>query len=359
MSGRTERPQDPQEAIVQISRRMVAGAAVATVALSVAAAAPASAQDRGRHHHHHSKGTTTVVLNQSLVPALVGLGVGPVKPGTLTAPGGTYQVAFPITKVRHGSIAHSGGLNFSKAAAGDVRITDFVVDTKKGVLTARTSVNGKGIGRIAVFTLGAVQEVAPGVTPKCAGVAAGLSLTPAAAAALLGDAKSTVFIGDACVAPKAKHQRTFGTTTVVLNQNLVNALVGLGVAPVKPGTLTAPGGTYQVAFPITKIRDGRIFHSGGLSFSKAAAGDVRITDFVVDTKKGVLTAQTSVNGKGIGRIAVFTLGAVQEVSYGVTPTCSGAAAGLTLTPTAASALLGDATATLFIGDACVVPTKHH
>ena len=184
----------------------VVGAAAATVALSVAAAAPASAHERGRHHHHRpSAGTTTVVLNQGLVGALVGLGVAPVKPGTLTAPGGTYQVAFPITKVDDGRIGHRGGLDFSKAAAGDVRITSFVVDTNKGVLTARTTVNGKHLGRIAVFTLGAVQEVAPGVTPTCSGVAAGLSLTPVAASALLGDASATAFIGDACVVPAPKH----------------------------------------------------------------------------------------------------------------------------------------------------------
>jgi hypothetical protein len=82
-----------------------------------------------------------------------------------------------------------------------VTITRFVVDTKKGVLTAKTTVNGKNIGRIAIFTLGAVQEVSPGVTPSCAGVAAGLTLTPAAAGALLGDSTATAFIGDACVVP--------------------------------------------------------------------------------------------------------------------------------------------------------------
>ena len=88
------------------------------------------------------------------------------------------------------------------AAAGDVKITRFIVDTTHGVLTAKTTVNGKNIGRIAIFSLGAVQEVSAGVTPTCAGVAAGLSLTPAAAAALLGDSSATAFIGDACVVPR-------------------------------------------------------------------------------------------------------------------------------------------------------------
>ena len=121
----------------------------------------------------------------------------------MTAPGGTYQVAFPITGIDDGRIGHRGGLEFSKAAAGDVKITRFVVDTNTGFLTAKTSVNGHRIGRIAVFTLGPVQEISPGVTPSCAGVAAGLTLTPAAAGALLGDPKATAFIGDACVVPSS------------------------------------------------------------------------------------------------------------------------------------------------------------
>jgi len=48
-----------------------------------------------------------------------------------------------------------------------------------------------------------VQEVSPGVTPACAGVAAGLTLTPAAAGALLGDTTATAFIGDACIVPSS------------------------------------------------------------------------------------------------------------------------------------------------------------
>ena len=92
---------------MRIYGRIVAGALVAAATLSLGAVTvPASAT--GRHHHH---GLTTVVLNQPLVGALVGLGVAPVRPGTLTAPGGTYQVAFPITSTEHGRIGHSGGLS--------------------------------------------------------------------------------------------------------------------------------------------------------------------------------------------------------------------------------------------------------
>ncbi len=194
---------------MRINRRTTAGVIAAVAVLSVVAtSAPASAHERhqvrhgsGNHHENENEGLTTIVLNQGLVGALVGLGVAPVSPGTLTAPGGIYQVAFPITSVDDGRIRHSGGLEFSKAAAGNVKITRFVVNTRTGFLTARTSVNGHVIGRIPVFKLGPVQETSPGMTPSCAGVAAGLTLTPAAASALLGDPAATAFIGDACIVP--------------------------------------------------------------------------------------------------------------------------------------------------------------
>ena len=189
---------------MKLNRRIATGAvAVATAMTVVAVAAPASAHEKSGHDWHDSRGVTTVVLNQALVPGLVGLGVGAIRPGTLTAPGGTYQVAFPITEIEHGRVKHSGGLEFTKAAAGDVRITKFIVDTKKGVLTARTTIDGKRIGRLAIFTLGPVQEISPGVTPACSGIAAGLTLTPAAAGALLGDSTALAFVGDACIVPSA------------------------------------------------------------------------------------------------------------------------------------------------------------
>src|SRR6476646_8024632 len=138
---RSQRATQPPGADVKINRRIAAGAAAAATFCLVATAAPASAHDE----QADANGLTTVVLNQGLVGALVGLGVAPVRPGTLTAPGGTYQVAFPITSIQHGRIGHSGGLDFSQAAAGDVKITRFVVDTQSGYLTARAKVNGRTI----------------------------------------------------------------------------------------------------------------------------------------------------------------------------------------------------------------------
>lgn len=169
-----------------------AGAALSMIALPTPALADDDDQDAG--------GTTTVVLNQPLVSALLALGVAPVAPGTLSTPGGIAQVAFPITEVEDDEIEHSGGLTFTKAKAGVVTITRFEVDTEDGELTARTMVNGTRVGRRAIFDLGPTQAInSAGTVPACAGVAAGLTLTPFAGGAL-GVAADT-FIGDACVVP--------------------------------------------------------------------------------------------------------------------------------------------------------------
>jgi len=135
-------------------RTVVGSVAAAALVASVAAAAPASASVT--HRADENEGTTTVVLNPAVVGTLVSLGVAPVAPGTLTAPGGVYQLAFPITNdPTKGLVYHAGGLDFANASGHDVRITRFIVNTNTGFLTAAAKVDGKWVGRIRVFKLGA------------------------------------------------------------------------------------------------------------------------------------------------------------------------------------------------------------
>jgi hypothetical protein len=81
-------------------------------------------------------------------------------------------------------------------------------------------------------------------------------------------------------------------TAKVLDENKVE------VAPVDP----ASAGDEGIAFPITggevdsETLAGTIDHSGGLEFS-AGKTDVALTDFVVDTTAGTLTATTPDGGK--------------------------------------------------------------
>jgi hypothetical protein len=148
-----------------------------------------------------------------------------------------------------------------------------------------------------------------------------------------------------------------GTTTVVLNPDLVPVLVDtLKVMPIKPGMLSAPGGMAQVSFPITEVEKDEVEHAGGLRFTPVGGGSLRITNFEVELDDMVLEADTWLNGKNLGDVDVFELGKAQRIN-GKVPSCAGIQAGLTLTADAAGALGAPDFAGAFVGDACVVP-KH-
>jgi hypothetical protein len=149
-----------------------------------------------------------------------------------------------------------------------------------------------------------------------------------------------------------------GATTVVLDPELLPVLVEtLQVAPVPPAQLSAPGGVAQVSFPITEVEDEEIEHSGGLRFSPIGGGSLQITEFEIELETGVLSAETTLNGKELDdEVDIFRLGAAQPIN-GTVPSCAGTQAGLTLTPEAAAVLGAPSFAGAFIGDACVVP-KH-
>ncbi len=166
-----------------------------TLALGVLAAPAAGATD------HSAGGATTVVLNPELLPVLVDtLKVAPVKPAALSAPGGVAQVSFPITEVDEEEIEHEGGLRFTTLDGGRLRITDFEIELEENVLDAETTLNGKKLGQVDIFALGAPQPISG--EPSCAGIQAGLTLTAGAAEALGAPDFAGAFIGNACVVPE-------------------------------------------------------------------------------------------------------------------------------------------------------------
>ena len=177
--------------------RLIAGAlATAALAVPAVAAAPAGAD------HDDAGGVTTVVLNPDLVSTLVDtLEVQTIAPAALTAPGGVEQVAFPISGIDDGVVSHKGGLRFTPVGGGNLEISKFQIRTASGVLTAKTFLDGKRVkGQVPIFKLGAVQPI-NGATPACDGIAAGLTLTKQAAAALGAPSFEGAFVGDACVQP--------------------------------------------------------------------------------------------------------------------------------------------------------------
>jgi len=343
----------------RMGRRM--GVLVATAAVwAVGAVAVADAAPR---HRDAARGTTSVTLNPSTIDAVVnnlGLTPAPVAPGTLGPVGTDLVAAFPIVGPVGTKIRHRGGLTFTKGAT-TLSLTRYTIDTAAGVLTARAAVNGKRVGRIPLFDLGAAPA-----KDGCAATAM-LALDGAAAGALVAvfglpvkaaDITGLPF-GTACVAiaPKVKP-----ATTVTLDQGTIGAVVNtLGLAPaaIAPGTLRQVGGDLLASFPIVgDIEHGLIRHRGGLSLTKGAT-TLALTSYVIDTRHGVLTAWAAVNGKRVGRIPLFDLGAAPAkdgCAATATLALDGAAAGALVSVFGLPVKAADITGLPF-GTACVAPGR--
>jgi hypothetical protein len=135
---------------------------------------------------------------------------------------------------------------------------------------------------------------------------------------------------------------TAGKTEVALSNELVGALVFLGVKPgaVGPGTLSKKG---LAAFPITtgamELPKAEIDHSGGLSLT---GGNTRVvlSSFIIDTiaPQPVLTGLVIGNGTLVGRAPLFNvdLRGISVTTKGKKVTINNAV--LTLSSAAATAL---------------------
>src|SRR3954465_3773770 len=148
------------------------------------AAAPAAAQPKSKGSLKLTRGTTTLALDKGAVDAPPPLRTAAAPPPPAKA-GGT-GLAFPITTGRvdaatlAGTIRHTGGLSLTRGATrGELR--NFVIDTKRPVLTARA----RG-PRLAILDLdlSAVKVARRGRKLTVSGVSA--TLTKGAAAALNG-----------------------------------------------------------------------------------------------------------------------------------------------------------------------------
>ena len=117
---------------------------LALVAMSLALATPASATSTHDHGKtvHLDGGSTTLAVDRGTLGVLVENKVAVTPIRGASAKGRSFT--FPITggrvdaKTVAGTIEHSGGLQFA-AGGKKLRVQDFVIDTRKGVLTARVS----------------------------------------------------------------------------------------------------------------------------------------------------------------------------------------------------------------------------
>jgi len=183
-------------------KRILRIAVTSAIGLGLLASAAPTFAHGGGHH----RGSTIVTIDNGTLGAIVGLGLTPsaIKPGVIAANDGTVTATFPITKIKHGVIKHSGGIALTNADGTRLALTRYNI--KGTTLTARAALDGKKLGRIPLFDLTNVQMPASG---KCA-VTADLLFTKEAAGALtavFGAPDLTgVKFGSACVAP-ASHDK--------------------------------------------------------------------------------------------------------------------------------------------------------
>jgi hypothetical protein len=188
--------------------RSVPLAVLALCALLVAAA-PAAAKPKSTALKL-SRGATTLTLDKGATDALASLGIAAAPLAPATADGA--DLAFPITtgrvkaKTLAGTIRHTGGLVLRREATS-VELRNFVIDTKKSVLTARA-----GNARLAILDLdlSEVKVAKKGKRLTVSGVSA--TLTQGAADALNGAFQTDAFkqgllIGTAVVKTRATPRR--------------------------------------------------------------------------------------------------------------------------------------------------------
>jgi hypothetical protein len=172
------------------------------------AAAPAAA--KGKSSLKLKGGATTLTLDQGAVDALTSLRIAAAPLAPATADGADLR--FPLTtgrvkaKTLAGEIRHVGGLSLSRDATR-VELRNFIIDTKRGVLTARA-----GDSRLAILDLDLsdAKVAKKGKRLTVSGVRA--TLTAGAAEALNGafatDAfKEGLLIGTAVVKTRATPRR--------------------------------------------------------------------------------------------------------------------------------------------------------
>jgi hypothetical protein len=179
-------------ALRRVLRASLVAVAVGATSLAVAGTASATPAAPATHQHQQHSSTvkklndwqTTLTLDAGTAKVLAANGVSVKPTGDAHPYGGA--IAFPITGGQldlsnlAGTINHSGGLKFT-AGGKSLGVQDFVIDTAKGVLTAKVSGTNTRVPLLDLSLAGAsVKPDSKGVT--ITGVKA--TLTAEAAGAL-------------------------------------------------------------------------------------------------------------------------------------------------------------------------------
>lgn len=292
-------------------RWTITAASLAATALVATTAGPAAAHDPAPAASGStnplpspariSGGTTSLALRAEVGAALTeaGISVAPTDPAA-TGPDG---IGFPIVAgsldpaTGAGILRHEGGLRFSKGKRS-ITISQFDVRiARRSTLTAK--INGLGVrARVINLDTSNAEISSDAVSVSASGIEA--KLNGPAARLLNFVLKTRAFapgldLGSVKVAAKRSTIRfEGGATTLKLDAGAAAALTSLGVSvtPSSPAQATADG----LAFPIVggqvdaATLAGVIRHTGGITFT-AGGTSLTVSNFVIDTTRGVLTAQ--------------------------------------------------------------------
>lgn len=289
-------------------------------------------------------GTTTLALDPAVAGALTqaGIAASPLAPAAASPEG----IGFPIVGGRlnpstgAGRVEHSGGLRFERGRR-DIDLSDFLIRTGGGSSSLSARVDGRFRLPVIRLVTQRATVTSTATTTTVSGVDVHLSFF--GAAVLNRALHSRVFrpglkLGTASIqARRARIVFEGGDTSLALDPAAGAALESLGVAVslVDPAFAKPDG---SVAFPIvggavrTKDLAGRINHAGGLTFSNEDGDELTVTNFVIDTVRGVLTAKV-----GDARVDLLSLDlSAPAVSVaGDAVTVGNVAASLTATAAAA------------------------
>lgn len=319
--------------------------AVATAALAtLVVAAPAGAATTVRL----AGGSTSVKLGSKATSAFkqAGIKVSPAKPaknkgGSLVLPisGGSIDPA-----TAKGVIVHKGGITL-KMGKGKFTLGSLTLNTAKGTFAAKV---GRSRAAATIGTVKGGKVARNGFATNLSG--AKLTLNKLGAATIntafgIDSIKAGLQLGTASVVSQpAEIALTRGTTKLTFTATTAGALGQLRVAPgaIAPATFDAATGT--VSFPITRgtvdpsTLAGSIFHSGGLSLTKAGSSPTELTQPIITLSTSPTLAVTF--GGASLAIADLDISALTRSVDARTRTISLAGAGVKLNQTAASALTG-------------------
>jgi len=192
------------------------------------------------------------------------------------------------------------------------------------MMNKKTIAAAVGVGAVALGAVG----VAIAITP------ANAEPTSSAASTSTVQSASDQSANVQSASPERVQGKARGTTVVTFTEGAVAALAPLNPSAFKPGAFgfDANDQTVQGVFPIVgNAKAGVISHVGGLTLTDNNS-IVTLSNYKIDTNKGVLTANGFVNGAKLTRINFLNVELTKPTSG-----CD-ASANLTLAAPAAKAL---------------------